>query len=179
MPTGDSQIEDLLLRRYYFPVTDTPKVGKKISPEIPEEQLGKFVLRFQKMIPDTFSMEIDGENFDAQRLKGVVETLIHVANDYGDALLLHFVARSCIVASAEFGASKEEEIAKMLFEDLAVSGAVRKRHAGDKIIVSGVTALGAASILILEENPKYPEVLRQLAIMTKGRVDNSDTQSEI
>ena len=65
----------------------------------------------------------------------------------------------------------------MLFEDLAVSGAVRKRHAGDKTIVSGVTALGAASILILEENPKYPEVLRQLAIMTKGRVDNSEPQS--
>lgn len=158
-------------------MSDAEKSNKKISPEIPEEQLGKFVLRFQKMIPDTFSMEIDGENFDAQRLKGVVETLIHVANDYGDALLLHFVARSCIVASAEYGTSKEEEIAKMLFEDLAVSGAVRKRHAGDKTIVSGVTALGAASILILEENPKYPEVLRQLAIMTKGRVDNSEPQS--
>lgn len=158
-------------------MTNNLNDSKKISPEIPEEQLGKFVLRFQKMIPDTFSMEIDGDNFDAQRLKGVVETLIHVANDYGDALLLHFVARSCIVASPEFGTSKEEEIAKMLFEDLAVSSAVRKRHAGDKTIVSGVAALGAASILILEENPKYPEVLRQLAILTQGRVENDGPNS--
>ncbi len=115
------------------------------------------------MIPEDFTMEINGTSYDTSRLREIVSALTRFSTLEEDQQLLHFVARSCVVASEEFGEFEVEKIADTLFDDFGVSGEIRRRHSSNKSVVQGVTALGVASISILEKNPKYPAVLEYLS----------------
>lgn len=124
-----------------------------------EEQILKVITKFQNLLPDTFETEINGKNYDSSKLNAIVDKLVRVANQNEDRQLLQFVAHSCVVASSEFGELSVEEIAKTIFNGLGVSGEIRNRYSSNHSIVDDVTALGVASVQIIEENPKYPEVL--------------------
>ena len=136
-----------------------PKAASGVS----EESLLGLISKFQKMLPDDFKMEINGKNYDSARLREIVDNLTRVSSQLDDQQLLHFVARSCVVASEDFGKFEIEKIAKTLFDDFGVSGEIRKRYSSQTLVVEGVTALGVASISILEKNPKYPAVLEYLS----------------
>ena len=128
-----------------------------------DESLVPFITKFQKMIPEGFNQEINGKHCDTSNLRFVVDDLTRFASVGDDLQLLHFVARACVVSSEEFGTLEIEKIAKTLFDDFGVSGEIRRRYASNPAIVEGVTALGVASISILESNPKYPAVLEYLS----------------
>ncbi len=139
------------------------KPKPKATTGVPEESLLGFISKFQKMLPDGFAMEINGKNYDTHNLREVVDTLTRLSSRVEDQQLLHFVARACVVASDEFGTFEVAKIAETLFDDFGVSEEIRRRHSSNPVIVEGVTALGVASISILEKNPKYPEVLQYLS----------------
>ena len=126
---------------------------------VSEESLLTVITKFQKMLPDDFSMEINGKTYDTNKLHEIVDTLTRLSSRVNDQQLLHFVARSCAVASEEFGKFEVAKIAETLASDFGVSGEIRRRYSSNRLIVDGVTALGVASISILEKNPKYPMVL--------------------
>ena len=132
-----------------------PKDASGVS----EESLLSFISKFQKMIPDDFNKEINGKNYDSSGLREIVATLTRFSTQSDDQQLLHFVARSCVFASEEFGEFEVEKIAATLIDDFGVSGEIRRRHSSNHLVVDAVTALGVASISILEKNPKYPAVL--------------------
>ena len=129
----------------------------------PEETMLGFISKFQQMIPDNLSIEINSKNISSQDLRDIVNLLARTSNQLGDQQLIHFIARECIVASEEFGNFEVEKIAQTLFDGLGVSGEIRKRFSSNRSVVDGVATLGIASILILEKNPKYPAVLDYLA----------------
>ena len=139
------------------------KNKSKDASGVPEESLVGFISKFQNMLPDDFSIEINSKTFDTQKLHEVVDRLTRLSSRVDDQQLLHFVARSCVVASVEFGRFEVSKIAETLFDDFGVSGEIRKRYSTNPQIVDDVTALGVASISILERNPKYPEVLDYLS----------------
>lgn len=136
-----------------------PKDASGVS----EESLLAFISKFQKMIPDDFSKEINGKDYDTSSLREIVATLTRFSTQAEDQQLLHFVARACVVASEEFGEFEVEKIAETLLDDLGVSGEIRGRHSTNQSVVEEVTALGVASISILEMNPKYPAVLEYIS----------------
>ncbi len=135
----------------------------KNASEVSEESLFGFISKFQKMIPDDFTMEINGKNYDSFKLREIVATLTRFSTQTDDQQLLHFVARSCVIASEEFGEFEVGKIAETLFDDFGVSGEIRRRHSSNHLVVDGVTALGVASLSILEKNPKYPAVLEYIS----------------
>ena len=134
---------------------------KNVS-EVTDESLVPFITKFQKMIPEGFSQDINGKHCDTSDLRLIVDNLTRFASISEDRQLLHFVARACVVSGEEFGALEIEKIAETLFDDFGVSGEIRRRYASNHLIVEGVTSLGVASISILESNPKYPAVLEYL-----------------
>ncbi len=139
------------------------KPKSKDASGVSEESLLTVITKFQKMLPDDFSMEINGKTYDTYKLREIVSTLTRFSSQVDDQQLLHFVGRSCVVASDEFGKFEVAKIAETLAGDFGVSGEIRRRYSSKRLIVDGVTALGVASISILEKNPKYPEVLNYLS----------------
>lgn len=135
------------------------KPKKQQEPEVSEEILLGFIVKFQKMIPDGFKHEINGKIYNSKDIRQTVDTLARVANLSGDQQLVQFVARACTLTTPEFGEFSVEKMAQVLFDDFGVSGEIRKRYSSNVSVVEAVAALGIASILILEKNPKYPEVL--------------------
>jgi hypothetical protein len=129
------------------------------EPEVSAEILQGFIVKFQKMIPDGFEHEINGKIYVSEDIRQTVDTLARVANQAGDQQLVQFIARACALTTPEFGEFSVERIAETLFDDFGVSGEIRKRYSSNAAVVEAVAALGIASILILEKNPKYPEAL--------------------
>lgn len=135
------------------------KPKKNQASKVSEDILQGFIVKFQKMIPDGFEHEINGKIYVSADIRQTVDTLARVANLSGDQQLVQFVARACTITTPEFGEFSVERIAKTLFDDFGVSGEIRKRYSSNVGVVEAVAALGIASILILEKNPKYPEAL--------------------
>jgi len=132
-----------------------------------EEDLSRFTSKFQQMIPDNLSLEINGKTVSSKDLKNIVAKLARVSNELGDQQLLHHLTRACLVSSEEFGVLEVEKIAQTLFDDLGVSGEIRKRYSSNQSVVDAVATLGIASILILEKNPKFPEVMEYISTIAK------------
>ena len=119
------------------------------------------------MIPDNLSLEVNGKTVSSKDLKNIVATLARVSNELGDQQLLHHLTRACLVSSEEFGDLEVEKIAQTLFDDLGVSGEIRKRYSSNHSVADAVATIGIASILILEKNPKFPEVMDYISANAK------------
>ena len=119
------------------------------------------------MIPDDLALEINEKTITSKDLRDIVDKLARVSNELGDQQLLHHLTRACLIASEEFGDLEVEKIAQTLFDDLGVSGEIRKRYSSNHSVVDAVATIGIASILILEKNPKFPEVMDYISANAK------------
>lgn len=136
-----------------------------------EETLLRFISKFQQMIPDDLSLEINGKIISSKDLKDIVAKLARISNELDDQQLLHHLTRACLVSSEQLvGDFEVEKIAQTLFDDLGVSGEIRKRYSSNQSVVDAVATIGIASILILEKNPKFPEVMEYISTIAKNRV---------
>ena len=119
------------------------------------------------MIPDDLSLEINGKTISSKDLKDIIAKLARVSNELDDKQLLHHLTRACLVSSEEFGDLEVGKIAQTLYDDLGVSGEIRKRYSSNQSIVDAVATIGIASILIFEKNPKCPEVMEYISANAK------------
>ena len=140
-----------------------PEVDSGVS----QESLEAFITKFQQMFPTSFREEINGAIFTASDVRQFVASLTNLANKKQDQQLLHFVARACLVASDEFGKQDISVIAQTLMDDFGVSLELRKRYSRYQDVVLQVTVLGVASIKVLENNPRYEQVLEYISNINK------------
>ena len=140
-----------------------PKADSGVS----QESLEAFITKFQQMFPESFREEINGAIFTTSDVRQFVASLTNFANKEQDQQLLHFVARACLVSSDEFGRQDISVIAQTLMDDFGVSLELRKRYSRYQDVVLQVTVLGVASIKVLENNPKYEQVLKYISNINK------------
>ena len=135
------------------------KSKPKVDSDVSQESLEAFITKFQQMSPESFREEINGAIFTTSDVRQFVASLTNFANDEQDQQLLHFIARSCLVASDDFARQDISVMAQTLMDDFGVSLELSKKYSKHKDVVLQITVLGVASIKVLEKNPKYRQVL--------------------
>jgi hypothetical protein len=121
-------------------------------------------------VPDEFSCEVNGVEFEAEDVRDTIEFLVLVAVERNDHQLYDFVGANSEGFRAEFEYITVEGLARHLFQGTVSSMELRKKYQSVGAVLEAVTSLGIAALNNLEQHPKYKEALEYMS-------NNSDNLS--
>lgn len=129
--------------------------------------LKPIIEKFQKWIPDELVGEINGQNYDANRLRSEIATLVLEAAKVEDVQLLQFVGKTCAGFTDQIKTESIENLAQWVYDISSVSLELQKIYKSNPSHLSSIKALGLLAHEQVKSLGNYAEVLDYLGANAK------------
>ena len=145
-------------------------IFSKKEPKTSNQDLQKLkpvIEKFQKWVPDNLHGEVNGQKYDADRLRGEIATLVIEAAKVEDVQLLQFVGKTCAGFTDQIKTESIENLAQWVYDISSVSLELQKSYRSNPSQLASIKALGLLAHEQVKGLGKYAEVLDYLGANAK------------
>ena len=141
------------------------KLNSKAKQTGVEDTISQIIVKWQGWVESFVEGENDGKKYSLSDLNEAISFLVTESAARNDELLLQWTSKACVaIRSATKDIVPIEEMAQVMFDVAAYTGAVRRNYAENLKIQSAISLMGLSVLKSAEFHPNYNEVLDYLRL---------------